>query len=173
MGRLENLLGALSLTVSDRAVGPGLAAGMSATDQAALVTLHAFPGRTTSWLGRVLGLTSSGSTRLVDRLVAAGWVRRAAGDDSRQRRLSLTAEGAARSEQLQEARQAMLTECVAPLDAHDRVQLEPVLERLVSSLTTSHLSALTTCRLCDRGACREKDVACPLDHTIPEGFGDE
>src|SRR3954468_20353822 len=93
MGRLENLLGACSLTVADRLAASGRHEGLSASDQAALVTLLTYPDRTVSFLGEVLALTSSGPTRLVDRLVSAGWVARAPGDDTRQRRLRLTEAG--------------------------------------------------------------------------------
>jgi DNA-binding MarR family transcriptional regulator len=168
MGRLENLLGALSLTVADRVVAADAGARLSATDQAALVTLAEHPDRTVSWLGNVLGLTSSGATRLVDRLVAGGWVRRSAGEDSRQRRLRLTDDGSARAHQLQQARLDSLAESLAPLDAAQREQLELLLESMVSGLTTSYVSALTTCRLCDISACREHGQTCPLHHTVPE-----
>src|SRR5688500_12936236 len=87
MSRLENLLGAWSLTVVDRLGAAGREAGLSASDQAALVTVLAHPDHTVSWLGDVLALTSSGATRLVDRLVKAGWVVRSPGGDARQRRL--------------------------------------------------------------------------------------
>ena len=168
MGRLENLLGAMSLTLADRVAAAGNGEGMSSSDQAAVVTLAAHPDETVSWLGNVLGLTSSGATRLVDRLVAAGWVRRSAGDDSRQRRLRLTREGGARARRLLRTRQDLLIESLAPLDPAERAQLELILERLVSNLTSAHLPALTTCRMCDRSACREHDQLCPLDHTVPK-----
>jgi DNA-binding MarR family transcriptional regulator len=168
MGRLENLLGALSLTLADRVVASDAAAGLSATDQAALVTLVTHHDRTVSWLGKVLGLTSSGATRLVDRLVAGGWVARSAGEDSRQRRLRLTDDGRARAHGLQQARLDALAQSLAPLDAAQRGQLELVLENMVGSLTSSYISALATCRLCDRSACREMNQTCPLHHTVPE-----
>lgn len=73
MGRLENLLGAQALALSDPldAAGSG-AVARSASECAALVTLLAHPDESVSWLGGVLGLTSSGITRLVDRMVDAG-----------------------------------------------------------------------------------------------------
>src|SRR3954447_9024625 len=114
MARLENLLGAWSLTVADRMAAAGRQVGLSASDQAAVVTLLAHPGRTVSWLGEVLALTSSGATRLTDRLVAAGWGGRPPRGDARQRRLRLTASGEAVARRVVGARDAVLTECVAP-----------------------------------------------------------
>lgn len=168
MGRVENLLGAWSLTVADRLEAVGREAGLSATDQAAVVTLLADPDRTVSWLGDVLALTSSGATRLVDRLVRAGWVVRSPGDDTRQRRLRLTEEGVEIAQRVARSREATLSACLAPLDAEARGQLEGALERMVGASTGSLLPALRTCRLCDRAACRSGGRDCPLGHTRGE-----
>lgn len=168
MPRLENLLGAWSLTVTDRMTAVGTAAGLSGTDQAALVTLLAYPDRPVSWLGDVLGLTSSGATRLVDRLVSSGRVGRTPGDDTRQRRLRLTRSGSALAKKLVDARGAVLAESLAGLDTTDRDRLEEILERLVGASTPDLLPAMHSCRLCDRTACRSGHQPCPLDHTLSE-----
>ena len=168
MGRLENLLGAWSLTVADRLGAVGRHAGLSASDQAAMVTLLAYPDRTVSWLGDVLALTSSGATRLVDRLVKAGWVVRSPGGDTRQRRLRLTEDGEVLAQRVLRSRHDVLTECLAPLDDWARGQLERALERVVGASTGSLLPALRTCRLCDRSACRSSGHDCPLDRARGE-----
>jgi DNA-binding MarR family transcriptional regulator len=168
MPRLENLLGAWSLTVADRMAAVGRSSGLSTTDQAALVTLLAHPDRPVSWLGEVLDLTSSGATRLVDRLVSSGWVARSAGQDTRQRRVRLTRAGAALARKLVAGRGAVLADCLDGLGARDRDQLERLLERLVGGSTPEQMPAMRTCRLCDRTACRSGGHECPLDHTSPE-----
>lgn len=173
MARLENLLGAWSLTVADRMDAASAQAGLSPTDQAALVTLLAHPDRTVSWLGDVLALTSSGATRLVDRLVAAGWVVRSPGGDARQRSLRLTGSGQAAARRLVLAREQVLTECLSPLDDRARRQLERVLERMIASSTQTLSTAMRTCRLCDRTACRAEGQPCPLDHTKRQGERDD
>ncbi|MFL6166600.1 MAG: MarR family winged helix-turn-helix transcriptional regulator [Ornithinibacter sp.] len=165
MARLENLLGAWSLTVVDRMADASRQTGLSASDQAAVVTLLVHPDRTVSWLGEVLALTSSGATRLVDRLVAAGWVVRSPGGDARQRRLRLTDSGEAVARSMVRARNEVLAECVAPLDERARGQLERALERMVGASTQAVSAAMRTCRLCDRSACRAQGHDCPLDHT--------
>lgn len=159
-------MGAWSLTVTDRMTEIGRSAGLSATDQAALVTLLAHPDQPVAWLGDALGLTSSGATRLVDRLVASGRVGRTPGPDSRQRRLRLTRSGAAVAKKLTVARGSVLAESLADLAAGDRARLEKMLEQLVGASTPDLLPAMHTCRLCDRAACRQGDRACPLDHTV-------
>jgi DNA-binding MarR family transcriptional regulator len=168
MTRLENLLGAQALALSDRllAAGEGSGAGISASERAALVTLLAHPDRTTSWLGAVLGLTSSGISRLVDRVVEAGWVIRAAGTDARQRRLQLTKEGRDRARNVLRARHEVLAAAVGVLSEHDRLELERLLGQMVTGLASTRLPALQVCRLCDRAACASGNRECPLEHTV-------
>lgn len=168
MTRLENLLGAWSLTMTDRITAVGKESGVSATDQAALVTLLAHPDRPVAWLGDILGLTSSGATRLVDRLVSSGWVARSAGDDTRQRRLRLTGAGATLARRLVRGREAVLVDSLAGLDAEDRARLERILEQLLGTSTEAFLPMMRTCRLCDRTACRADEQPCPLDHLAAE-----
>lgn len=167
MPRVENLLGALSLTMADRLRSVGAGHGMSASEQAALVTLLAHPDRPVSWLGDVLGLTSSGVTRLVDRVVERGWVTRSPGSDARQRRLRLTRSGTKRARALLRERDEVLADAMAALSQSQRAQLEALLDRLVGGLTVENVVAMHTCRLCDRSACRSGGQACPLDHTVP------
>ena len=128
MARVENLLGALSITMADRFRDVGAAYRMSASEQASLVTLLAHPDRPVSWLGEVLGLTSSGVTRLVDRLVARGWVTRTPGTDARHRRLRLTSSGTKRARSLNRDREAVLADAVAGLTDADRADLERLLD---------------------------------------------
>jgi DNA-binding MarR family transcriptional regulator len=166
MARLENLLGAQALALADRlltAIPAGSA--MAGSERAALVTLFAHPSRTVRWLGDVLGLTSSGGTRLVDRLVEAGWVTRTAGADARQRQLRLTRSGRARAREILRSREAVLTEVVGVLSAQERDQLETLLDKVVTGLAATRLPALRVCRLCDRDACRSDDRQCPLEPT--------
>jgi DNA-binding MarR family transcriptional regulator len=167
MARTENLLGALSLTVADRLRSVAKQHDVSPSEQAALVTLVAYPERTVNWLGVILGLTSSGVTRLVDRLVERGWVSRSPGSDARQRQLRLTAAGTRKAHALQREREEVLTRALGPLSGDERDALERLLVRLVTGITDDYLPAMTTCRLCDRDACRSGGQDCPLDHTVP------
>jgi DNA-binding MarR family transcriptional regulator len=166
MARVENLLGAQSLAVADRLRDVGSGQGLSSSEQAALVSLLAHPDHPVAWLGDVLGLTSGGATRLVDRLVARGLVGRTAGTDARQRRLHLTAAGARRARALNAERLEVLEAMLAPLSVTERADLERLLERVVGALHGEYAPTLRTCRLCDRGACRT-GAPCPLDHTVP------
>lgn len=174
MARLENLLGAQALALTDRllAAGSGPTGATSATESAALVTLLAHPGRSVSWLGSVLGLTSSGITRLVDRLVAAGSATRTSGTDARSRRVQLTRAGRSRARAVLHARSSAMTDALSALSERDRSELERLLGLIVGSLAETRLPALQMCRLCDRTACASDGGACPLDHTAVVGGTD-
>jgi DNA-binding MarR family transcriptional regulator len=168
MGRLENLVGAHSVAVADRLRAVGAGHDLSASEQGALVTVLAHPDRPVSWLGEVLGLTSSGVTRLVDRLADRGWVTRTAATDARQRRLRLTAAGARRARSLNAARNEVLEGVLEPLSRAERADLERLLDRVVANLHDEFMPTMHTCRLCDREACRAGGRSCPLDHTVPD-----
>src|SRR4051794_2863458 len=148
-------------------------AGLSASEQAAVVTLLAHPDRTVSWLGEVLALSSSGATRLTDRLVAAGWVVRSPGGDARQRQLRLTDQGEAVAQSVIRARNEALTECLGQLDDRARSDLEHALERMLGASFRALGGAMRSCRLCDRSACRGEGHDCPLDHTKRQEVSDD
>jgi DNA-binding MarR family transcriptional regulator len=174
MARLENLLGAQALALSDRLLAatdrPGT--GPSASERAALVTLLAHPDHAVSWLGDVLGLTSSGSTRLVDRLVAAGWVVRSAGVDARSRRVTLTRAGRSRARVVLNDRRTAMADALSALSEQDRGELERLLDVLIGNLAETRMPAMQVCRLCDRSACAADERECPLKHTTAAGNAD-
>ncbi|MGJ9414249.1 MarR family winged helix-turn-helix transcriptional regulator [Aeromicrobium sp. CF4.19] len=164
MDRVDNLLGALALTLSDR-MTTASSAGTS-SEQAALVTLLAHPGRPVAWLAAVLDLTDSGATRLVDRLARDELVHRERGGDARRREVHLTDAGRERAHEYLTARNGALEVVTRALTAEQRHMLEQILEPLVAGLAESRLPALATCRLCDRPACNEPSTECPLEHTM-------
>src|SRR5215207_9839374 len=92
--RTANLLGALSIDLA-RGIETATSAVVSQTGAAAaaLVVIAAAPGRTIEDLRRPLGLTQPGATRLVERLVQAGWVHRANSRERRGLQLMLTDQG--------------------------------------------------------------------------------
>jgi DNA-binding MarR family transcriptional regulator len=169
VSRLENLLGAQALALSDRLDAAGSrAVGRSVAECAALVTLLAYPDQPVSWLGAVLGLTSSGGTRLVDRLDDAGWVTRTAGDDARSRRVRLTRAGRKCAGAVLDARQAAMADALAPLAEGDHDDLERLLGLIIGRLTQTRSAALQVCRLCDRSACASDGRECPLEHRVEQ-----
>src|ERR671915_25432 len=77
----------------------------------------------------------------------------------------LTAAGRRTLDELLERRAETLNALLAPLSDDERVQITQLLEKVVAGLAADRPEALTTCRLCDREACR-REPGCPLVDTI-------
>jgi DNA-binding MarR family transcriptional regulator len=164
-GRLEQLVAVCGLAVGDRL----RESAESASEQegcgpAALVHLCAHPSGSIRDLQSVIGLTQTGTGRLVERLVNAGLVERRAGPDARTQSLWLTVAGEARAELLLRRRREVMELLLEPLTGEERADLERLLGRVVGGLAYDRSTALSVCRLCDRSACRS-GPGCPLEHT--------
>jgi DNA-binding MarR family transcriptional regulator len=163
-----NVLGALALIVTDRTDDAiAAAAGQSVTAAAALSALHHFLDRpTVDAVGRVLGLSHSGTVRLIDRLAAAGYVKRGPGTDGRSRAVALTRKGQRAAVRVSGARASLLTAALAELSNVEREQLHGLLGRVLGALVREEVTAAPgeggwTCRLCDTAACGRPEGACP------------
>jgi MarR family transcriptional regulator, negative regulator of the multidrug operon emrRAB len=163
-GRDANLLGALSLAVSERLeTATSAAAAHGGSGPAALAALETFLGGSSiDTMRKPLGLTHSAAVRLVDRLAAAGLVTRAAGEDGRSVAVFLTPAGRCAAAQVQEGRMLALTNVLAALDAAEREQLTRLVEKLLAGLTSGRADARHICRLCDAGACGHEEGRCPV-----------
>jgi MarR family transcriptional regulator, negative regulator of the multidrug operon emrRAB len=164
IARSANLLGSLSLAVSDRMrVAAEDAAGRSGSGPAALATLCThLDGDRIEALAASVGLTHSAAVRLVDRLEASGLVRRAQGADGRSVSVTLTARGRTIGRDILSARERALTEVLAGLGSSERRALAGACERLLDSLTASRADAQRICRLCDPDACGHYEGRCPV-----------
>src|SRR4051794_20070368 len=101
---IANLLGALSLAVMDRIErGARDVIGHAGETPAALIVIG-YGAITNDKLRRILGLSHSGTVRLVDRLVSDRLVERRPGKDGREVALHLTAKGAATRNDLMTSR---------------------------------------------------------------------
>ncbi len=163
-GHAENLLGALGLAIADRmheAVDD--AAGQAASGAAALSALHHFPiTPTIDLLAQILGLTSSGTVRLVDRLEAAGRVYRGAGNDGRATTVALTNTGQDVARRVTDARATVLHEALGGLSAHERQQFGELAGRVLATMIRPSGATRWTCRLCDLTACGRQEGHCPV-----------
>jgi DNA-binding MarR family transcriptional regulator len=160
----ENLLGALSLAITDRVDDAVTeAAGQAATGAITLSALEHFLDRpSVDALARVLGLSSSGTVRLVDRLEVAGLVRRERAGDGRVTTLVLTADGERVAAAVTEARRDVLRSALEVLDDAEQVQLGQLIGRVLGGLVRPTGAVRWTCRLCDMGACGWYDDRCPV-----------
>ncbi|WP_030613970.1 MarR family winged helix-turn-helix transcriptional regulator [Streptomyces sclerotialus] len=159
--RTANLLGAVALAVTDRALtGATRGAGMSSSAAAALIVLKTAPGLGVTELGRRVGLTQSAAARMVDSLEADRLVERRPGA-GRVVTVTLTAGGRRVARQLLDARGAPLAGVVAALDEDEQAALAQLLGKLLTRLYQESGDADRLCRLCDRASC-VKGAVCPV-----------
>jgi DNA-binding MarR family transcriptional regulator len=119
-------------------------AGIGATDYQASSLLALRDTMTAGDLGAALGLTSGATTRLIDRLVAAGLARRV--EDPTDRRRVLVAHTGAMAERLQQELEAVrqpIGATIARLDPH---QLDGLLAYFASAATAFESAAHTVGR---------------------------
>ena len=115
-------------------------------------------------LARILGLTHSGTVRLVDRLAAAQLVERRIGADARAVSLHLTPAGRRVARRVAAAREAALEQVLAPLSERQREQLNSLLSAMFQGLAADAESGRRVCRLCDTEGCGRRRGDCPVSN---------
>lgn len=141
--------------------------GLQGEAAAALLSVGTRPGRPIEDLRRALGLSHSGTVRLVDRLQGRDWMERGASPEGREVRLHLTRGGEAMFRRLLGARREALKAMLTPVPEADRPTLERALSMLLAGLPSTRADAWHICRLCDHGACR--GAACPVGSAVEPG----
>ena len=158
---IANLLGALSLAVMDRIEqGAREVVGRGGETPAALIVIGYGP-KTNDKLRRILGLSHSGTVRLVDRLVSDGLVERRPGKDGREVALYLTATGAEARNDLLVSRISAVASLLDVLSPAETKQLGTLLREVLARQDTSEMDRFTICRMCDDRVCTN----CPLPTT--------
>jgi DNA-binding MarR family transcriptional regulator len=168
-----NLLGALALALSDRLEGAVTdAAGLAESDAIALSALHQLlEVPRVDHLAQVLGLTSSGTVRLVDRLEEAGLVRRATAADGRVTSVALTAAGRRRAQAVARARRELAEQALGALTATERRQFGELAGKILGHLIRPPGATRWTCRLCDVVDCGRPEGHCPVYEAAKARFG--
>jgi DNA-binding MarR family transcriptional regulator len=176
--RTVNMLGALSLVVADRVNSSAeTVAAMGPSAPAALAALHEFlDGGSVTQLSSVLGLTHSGTVRLVDRLCAEGLVERAGSQDGRAVSVVLTRSGRRMAARVLQARRNSLDALLSGATPAEIGQLLPLLEKLLAAVTRARAAERSSgaqdrpppwlCRLCDFDACGRSEGNCPVNNTV-------
>lgn len=158
-----NLLGAMALVVVDRTNDAIEDVGFSGSQAAALSAMYHFlDNPSIDLMRRVLGLTSSGTVRLIDRLESDGYVRRGPGPDGRSTTVYLTAAGRRIAGKVAAARAGSLQQCLDTLDPGERATLGTLIGKMLSGLVRPPGATRWICRLCDTGACGRDDGLCPV-----------
>jgi DNA-binding MarR family transcriptional regulator len=173
LDRASNVFGALALIVTDQATDAvAAAAGRSDTAAAALSALLHFLDRPSiDRLRQVLGLTSSGTVRLVDRLAESGYVRRDPGADRRSTAIVLTEQGRRAAGQVSAARAEVLQRSLAVLSPDERATFERLTGKVLVGMMRGPGATRWMCRLCDIGTCRGAEGGCPVGNAAIERYG--
>lgn len=176
-----NVLGALSLVVADRmntAVEAIATIGSSAP--AALAAMHEFlDGGSVTQLSSVLGLTHSGTVRLVDRLATEGLVERVGAQDGRAVSVVLTRHGRSTAERILHTREQSLASALSALSPNEIDNLATALDTMLTTVTLARAEERSTrpnhrpqpwlCRLCDFAACGRSEGNCPVANVVTAG----
>jgi DNA-binding MarR family transcriptional regulator len=173
LGQTANLLGALSLVIADRMADAMAEAGGRPESGAAALSalLHFLDRPTVDQLRQVLGLTSSGTVRLVDRLAESGYMQRGPGDDGRSTSVSLTAEGRTAAAAVAAARAEVLLGALAGLSEPERETLRQLMSKMLAGLIRGPGAVRWMCRLCDTGVCRGTEGGCPVGDAVRARYG--
>jgi DNA-binding MarR family transcriptional regulator len=172
LDRAANLFGALSQVVADQSADAvGEAAGRSQSAAAALSALLHFLDRpSVDLLRQVLGLTSSGTVRLLDRLEEGGHVERGPGTDGRSSSIALTESGRRAARRVTDARAAVLAGALSVLSPAEREVFEQLTGKVLVGMMRGPGAVRWICRLCDIGTCRGADGGCPVGNTARERY---
>jgi len=159
--RTANLLGALSLAITDRLVAELKEhSRQNDTSASALNVIGYAEGCTKGQLGAALQLSHSATVRLLDKLSEAGFVEVRPGLDKRAVAIYLTQAGRERTRNVVQARNHALAELIDMLGPQQRAQLDGIAETLLGHMTQGSLDAMHTCRLCDERVCPQE--RCPV-----------
>jgi DNA-binding MarR family transcriptional regulator len=167
-----NVFGALALVVADQmADATAAAAGRADSAPAALAALHHFLDRpSVDRLRQVLGLTSSGTVRLLDRLAEAGLIERGPGADGRTTAVTLTGTGSAVAGQVCSARADVLDRALSVLTPDERADFTRLAGKMLVGLMREPGAVRWMCRLCDTGVCRGAPGGCPVGNAARERY---
>ncbi|WP_166555003.1 MarR family winged helix-turn-helix transcriptional regulator [Mycolicibacterium sp. CBMA 226] len=179
--RLANLLGAVALGLFDTVGDIASANDLDITAMAALVSL-ADLARSTSvqGLSQLIGISHSGTVRLINRLVEAGLVERQPGPDARTLAVALTRRGRSAAARLRTSRRTAIVATLSGMSAQQRDQLADTCEQLIVNLTSARLatrraggqpSGGALCRLCDPNSCGRPMGRCPAARTAAQALG--
>ncbi len=173
LDRPANVFGALALVVADQiADATTAAAGRADSAPAALAALLHFLDRpSVDMLRQVLGLSSSGTVRLVDRLAESGYVERMPGADRRATAIQLTEAGRRAAEEVCRARADVLDRATGALTGAERAEFDRLIGKILVGMMRGPGAVRWICRLCDTGICRGSPGGCPVGNAAKARYG--
>lgn len=138
--------------------------GLDDRELTALTLVGEHAGCTTEWLRHRVGLTQSGTVRLVDRLVGRGFLRRVAAP-GRSVPLHVTGPAAELLDAWAVARDDAVDRALAGLDAAQREVFLEAVRAALTAVPRDRRAADATCGACTWPAC---GADCPVDRSVVE-----
>ena len=156
---MSNVWAAWTLRSHD-SLTAALPAELGLRDVAALTLIGSHPGCSADWLWPRIGLTQSGTVRLLDRLQGMRFIDRARAGRAVQ--LTLEPAGVEALAAWNAARDTAGSTVFSGLSAAERRQLIALLAKGLRTTERHRDVADTTCRLCDWPTCSR----CPVDESV-------
>lgn len=164
--QLANVFGAMVLALATEMEGVIVDSRLqSGSHCAAIAVIVQQSGLSIDQLRRVLGMSHSGTVRIVDRLVDAGLAVREAGLDGRTVKLSATRAGRREFEAISERRLGSLRAALKALDREEREQLGVISAKLLGGFASTVIEAQHVCRLCEHSVCVRRG-GCPVAESV-------
>jgi MarR family transcriptional repressor of emrRAB len=160
--RDANVLGAFGLALADRLAMAAEPAGGATAAEAVVALTGPAAGGSIDGLAGVVGLSHSGTVRLVDRLARDGLVERRRGADQRSAALVLTPAGRRLARTVLTRRNAEMHSVLALLTDGEQATLLRAAERALHELGVVPDAERRLCRLCDLEACARNRGRCPV-----------
>ena len=164
-GGRVNAIGAFALNLGERVqTAVEEACGMPGAPAVALIALHEFAdGDSIALIARVLGVSHSRAVRVIDQLEGRRWIRRHLDpEDGRAVSVRLTSAGRREAARALRAREAAISEFLAPLSAAELRALDGIAGSALGGQAVSVEAARRLCRLCDAGECGHHEGRCPV-----------
>lgn len=161
----ENMIGAMALALSDAVITDARRQVPQNIEAAGLTLIGHVPGMSILELSKGLDLSHPGTVRLVDRMVAGGFVTRARSEeDGRTVALTLTPAGEEQEHAVLASRGMSLEGALSHLSREEVATLSQISKKLLNGMVTDEYSALRICRLCDSKVC----IGCPVEAKLEE-----
>ncbi|SHN46494.1 MarR family winged helix-turn-helix transcriptional regulator [Cryptosporangium aurantiacum] len=157
-----NVVVAFALTVHDRVRAAAQDAGLDPRELAALTLVAEHDGCSVDWLRTRVGLTQSGTVRLVDRLAGRNLLRRGR-STGRGVPLHVNPEGAAVLASWERVRDATVDSLLSGLTPEQRASFVDAVAALLTADPRRRPEADATCRTCTWAACGQN---CPVDLSV-------
>jgi DNA-binding MarR family transcriptional regulator len=159
---ISNVVTAWALSLHDELEAVAEDLGIGVRDIAAITLVASHPEVPVDWLRARIGLSQPGTVRLLDRLSAAGLVRRSA-REGRTVHLAVTPAGHDLLAQWTRQRDQAVKRLTSGLTDGQQAKLAELMAVTLSTPDRPRAQADLTCRTCDWPACGDD---CPVDRSV-------